>query len=255
MAEQREYYEKFAAVLRGGDASELGPWLADANHKERLAIHQGNFRVTASKAMQGIYKAVHRLVGDEYFEALMANFLADQPPKTATLTRYGEGFSDFLRAFAPVQEDLPWLAPVASLDWAWFAAYGAKNTPALTAKDLQGVAAELLPAHAPGLHPSVHLMRFSVTAYSIWRTNIEDEDVQAVPLETGQEWAVVWRENMQIRHQGIMRAQYIFLDAIGDGQALVEAWTAARQHDAQFDLAFEFAHWLNAGVFKGEKNG
>lgn len=252
MVENGDFYAKFADVLGGKNADIVLPWLNKADHVSRLAIHQGNYRMTVTKAMQGLYKAVFRLVGEEYFAALLAAFIKEYPPSSSSLTLYGQDFSVFLKAFAPVQKDMPWLSPVARLDWAWFAAYGAANTKALHAQELLHVAPESLPARAPGLHASVTLLRFSVPAYSIWRTNIEDEDVQAIPLEKGQEWALVWRKDMQMKHAGLTQAQYIFLDSIGGGQSLAEGWTMAKLHDRKFDLGHEFAHWLNAGVFSGE---
>ncbi len=254
MAEPRDFYENFAALLRGADRDAMAGHLENQNHMPRFAIHQSNFRVTVTKAMQGIYKAVMRLVGEEYFTGLMAEFLKETPPVSSSLTHYGAAFPGFLKTFAPVQKDLPWLSPVARLDWAWFCAYGAANTVALGASDLQGVAPELLPARAPGLHGSCTLLRFSVPAYSIWRTNIEDDDVQQIALEKGREWALVWRQDMQIRHTALNRAQYVFLDAIGGGRSLAQSWTDARINDPQFDLSKEFAHWLNAGVFQGEQH-
>jgi hypothetical protein len=252
MADEAEYYTTFADMLRGAPAQTLSPWVRKVEHVSRLAIHQGNFRITTTNAMRGLFKAVERLVGAEYFDALIASFMREHPPELSSLTHYGADFADFLRKFAPVQKDLPWLSPIAQLDWAWFTAYKAANTPALSAKSLQGVAAELLPASAPGLHGSAVLLRFSVPAYSIWKTNIEDDAVQEVALDKGREWAMIWRQDMRIRHQALSRAQYVFLDAIGGNKSLAEAWTDARQHDAHFELSKEFAHWLNAGVFNGE---
>jgi hypothetical protein len=252
MADEGEYYTAFADMLRGAPKTNLAPWLSGETDMARLSIHQGNFRMTTTNAMRGLFKAVERLVGAEYFDALIASFMREHPPTSPSLTHYGADFADFLRTFAPVQKDLPWLSPVAQLDWAWFTAYKAANTPTLSAKNLQGVAAQLLPARAPGLQGSAVLLRFSVPAYSIWKTNIEDDEVQAVALDKGREWAMVWRQDMRIRHQALSRAQYVFLDAIGGNKSLAEAWTDARQHDAHFELSKEFAHWLNAGVFNGE---
>ncbi|PHS28391.1 MAG: hypothetical protein COA84_00990 [Robiginitomaculum sp.] len=254
MAEDQKFYDQFAKVLGGSDADTLAPWLKESGHVSRLGIHQSNFRVTTTKSMQGIYKAISRLVGDEYFAALMTGFLKENPPSSSSLTHYGAGFADFLRTFAPVQANLPWLAPVARLDWAWFIAYGAANAPALNAENLQNISPEKLPASAPGLHVTATLLRFSVPAYSIWQTNIEDKNVREIDLKTGREWALVWRQGMQIRHAGLTQAQYVFLDAIGGEHSLAQGWTDAMRHDPAFDLSKEFAHWLSAGVFNGEQD-
>ena len=252
MADAADFYQAFAQVLRGGDDALMTPYLADGQARARLVIHKSNFAMTATKAMQGIYKAVARLVGDEYFAALVRAFMDEAPPHMATLTRYGDGFAAFLRRFAPVQKDLPWLAPVAELDWAWFRAYGAADRPALDPAALQDVPPHVLPSLAPGLHGSATLLRFSVPAWSIWRTNVEDEMVQQVPLSRGREWALIWRQGLQVRHASLNQAEYVFLDAVGGGRALAEAWIDAQKHDPGFDLAKHFARWLNAGVFKGE---
>ncbi len=249
-----DFYANFAKVLDGTDAARMQPWLEDEKHLTRFAVHQGNYRMTTSKAMQGIYKAVFRLVGDEYFMGLMTQFLHDYPPQSSSLTHYGADFPAFLRNFSPVQKDLPWLAPVAQLDWAWFCAYGAKNTPALDASDLLDVAPELLPGRTPGLHTSCTLLRFSVPAYSIWRTNREDKNVGSISMKKGREWACVWRQDMTIRHASLNQAEYAFLDAIGGGRILAEAWTDARLHEQNFNLSKQFARWLNAGIFMGDNN-
>lgn len=248
------YYKQFAQVLRGSDAASMKPFLRAENSLSRLNIHQSNFRITTTKAMQGTYRAVSRLVGDEYFFALMDKFLQDHPPKSSSLAHYGGAFPDFLRHFAPVQNELPWLAPIAQLDWAWFQAYGVLNTPALSAKALQHISPELLPTRAPGLHPSVALFRFSVPAYSIWRTNIEDETIQKVDLKQGGEWACVWRDAQTVRSTVLTQAEYAFLDAIGGKRSLAEAWTDAQRYKADFNLTSYFAKWLNDGIFDGEEH-
>ncbi len=254
MAEQNDFYQSFAQTLQGGAQDAMAPFMTDAASLGRLQIHCSNFRVTTTRALQGTYKAVARLVGETYFAALVRAFMDAEPPRQSTLSRYGSGFPAFLRRFAPVQKDLPWLAPVAELDWAWFHAYGAPDTPALDPAALQDVPPEVLPALAPGLHQSATLLRFSVPAWSIWRTNIEDEKVRAVPLSKGREWALVWRQDMQVRHASLSQAEYVFLDAIGGGRALAEAWIDAQKHAPGFDLAKHFARWLNAGVFQGERH-
>lgn len=255
MVDERAFFDNFAAVLGGADRARMQPFMADGAPLSRLDAHSNNFAMTCIAALSSTFKVVRTLVGDEYFTALARAYIQKTPPEHSSLTFYGAGFAQFLRSFEPAQKQVPYIAPIASLDWAWFRAYQAADEPALSGQDLQGVAPQLLPTRAPGLHASVQLLRFSIPAYSLWKINAgNEENPDPVDMNGGREWAVIWRQNNQVQHTALSQAEYNFLDAIGFGRSFAEGWTDAIRHDAHFDLKEQFSRWLVAGVFKGEKN-
>ncbi len=245
MDKDTEFYAKMAQAILSMDdepvKSLFGPF---AN---RIDAHRGSFITGAQNAIVSAYPVVARLVGDEYMRAMAQAFVRKSPPKLASLTLYGDDFPAFLREFAPVQKDLPWLSAVAELDRAWFAAYAAKDDEVLRiGDDRHGIDLALL---APGLVASVQLLRFKIPAYSIWRTNKVDENVQAVHMQKGAEWAVLWRQDNQIFHAGISRAEYVFLNNIGGGLSFVQSFAECVRYDQDFDLQQQFLRWLSAGLF------
>jgi len=253
MTDSQEFYQIISKSILGADHSKLGDLIGD-DYVHRIEAHRGNYKMSTQSAIISAYPIVARLVGDEYISRLAQKFVEEFPPKAATLTQYGDEFSEFLRKFPPVQKDLPWLSAVAELDRAWFMAYAAKDESALQAKDLQGKAALALPILAPGLTASVNLLRFTVPAYSIWRTNKQDEEVKSINLKAGAEWAVVWRKNNQVNHQSISQAEYVFLTDIEGDLSFANAYAEAVKYDQKFDLQKQFSHWLAVGLFKGASN-
>ncbi|PHR57592.1 MAG: hypothetical protein COA47_11465 [Robiginitomaculum sp.] len=245
------FYQAMAEAILDNSDEPMVPIIgADAAH--RIEAHRGNYRTSVQSVIVSGYPVVSRIVGDEYMQGLAQAFVRDHPPSIASLTLYGDEFPAFLRTFAPVQNDLPWLSAVAELDRAWFAAYGAADTPPLDAKDLQGASHGALPLMKPGLAVSAQLLRFKVPAYSIWRTNKEDEQVKAIDLKKGAEWALVWRENNTVHHAALSRAEYVFLNNVEAGQSLAQAYSESCRFDRAFDLQQQFSRWLSAGLFKGE---
>ncbi len=251
MSGDGRFYQAMAdAILLGNDEPMVPIIGADVAH--RVEAHRGNYRTSVQSVVISGYPVVSRLVGDEYMQGLTQAFVRDHPPTKASLTLYGDEFPAFLRSFAPVQNDLPWLPAVAELDRAWFAAYGASDALPLHAADLKGASHGALPLMKPGLAVSAQLLRFRVPAYSIWRTNKEDEQVEAIDLKKGAEWALVWRDNNTVHHAALSRAEYVFLNNVEAGQSLAQAYSESCRFDPAFDLQQQFSRWLSAGLFEGE---
>lgn len=78
-----------------------------------------------------------RLVGEEWFRAAAAAFVARERPNTPSLQAYGATFAAFLADFAPAAER-PYLAGVARLEGFWIESHGAVDAPVLDATGLVG---------------------------------------------------------------------------------------------------------------------
>jgi putative DNA-binding protein len=93
-------------------ASTLGNILAPA---DRLSIYRNTSRIALTNALRLNFPAVHRLVGEDFFEAAADAFITREPPHTAWLDLYGESFPEFLRSFEPAAA-LLYLPDVARLE-------------------------------------------------------------------------------------------------------------------------------------------
>lgn len=250
MPDDSQFYSAISNAMLGDSDAPVNELLGQ-QFAHRIETHRGNYQMSAQSALISAYPVVARLVGEQYMQGLAHAFVQKQPPNAASLTLYGDQFPNFLRQFAPVQKDLPWLAAVAELDRAWFAAYAAADEPPLSASELTPKDTNTLPLLAPKLVASAHLLRFKLPAYSIWKTNKQDQKIVAVDLKKGAEWALVWRQDNQVWHRTLCRSEYVFLTNIEAGLSFAQAYAEARRFEPDFDLQQQFSRWLSAGLFRG----
>ena len=130
----------------------------DLGFAARFAIHRNNVRGARTEALRQGFPVLERLLGQEYFTALVGVFIQRHPPCSAALHEYGGEMAEFIEAFAPVAQ-LGYLADIARLEWARLCAFHATDAP------VPDLSAEALPALARLLdaplrwHPSVTLLQ------------------------------------------------------------------------------------------------
>ena len=121
-----EYTGAFARYLRTGSVGALSDFCdADAD-LSRLRVYRNGFLKACVDALRASYPSVERLAGEERFPALARHFAEANPPGTASLVEYGEGFPQHVRDTREVH-GLDWLASFAVLDRAWTEVYFAED--------------------------------------------------------------------------------------------------------------------------------
>src|SRR5262249_46856368 len=68
---------------------------------DRLTIYRNTSRSALTNALRLNFPAVQRLVGEDFFTAAADTFITREPPQTARLDLYGQGFPEFLQSFEP----------------------------------------------------------------------------------------------------------------------------------------------------------
>lgn len=159
----------FETILRNFATALTDPSIIRPD-EQRFAVYRNNVALSLRNALAARFPIVHRLVGKALFSAISDEFIAKNKPKNAVLIHYGEDFVPFLRQ-SPLVADIPYLPDVAALENAWIEAYHAREAPALTLEDLQGLIPELWGTLCFTPHPAVRLLRFLSPAASIWEAH------------------------------------------------------------------------------------
>lgn len=109
----------FANALRNaGDGRASSSVTAGAlAPQDRVGIYRNTSTATLVAALRLSYPAVQALVGPEFFEGTARLFIEAEPPRSAWLDAYGEGYPVFL-ARLPEAAAIPYVPDVARLDWA-----------------------------------------------------------------------------------------------------------------------------------------
>lgn len=240
----------FANALRNaGDGRASSSVTAGAlAPQDRVGIYRNTSTATLVAALRLSYPAVQALVGPEFFEGAARLFIEAEPPRSAWLDAYGEGYPDFL-ARLPEAAAIPYLPDVARLDWAVNSVLHAPDAMPL---DL-GRLAELDMAVAGEIcfvaHPAVRLVQADSPVDVIWRAVLmrDDRALGLVDLASGPVSLLVRRASAGIDVDRIHAWQWQFAGALLAGAPLHIALGAASPADAHAWLA----PLLCAGCFTG----
>lgn len=221
----------------------------------RFNVYRNNVILSLVDVLQAYFPVVERLVGEQFFRAMVRTFVIAQPPKSPILSRYGDRFADFIACFEPVS-DLPYLADVARLEWLRQRAYHAADARSVSPE----VFAEIPPTRVGDVvvcfHPSLSTMRSSVPVVSIWKANVVDGDVAPISLDLGGEDAVVVRPNrshavLDVMVLPLAAGAYTFVNALREGQCLQAATTLAMRQAENFNLQHTLGALMTVGAFVG----
>lgn len=213
---------------------------------ERLDVYRNTVILTLTRALRLAFPAVHKLVGEAFFEAAAGIFIADHPPHAACLDLYGAEFPAFLERFEPARS-LSYLPEEARLEWAVNRALHAPDLPAM---DLGGLGT-MTESEVAGLrltpHPSVTWLESTSPADLIWRAVLsgDNDALAAIDVSAGPVHLLIERGQSGIAVHRIDPDSWQFGSRLAAGETLGEMIAATPAIDATSALA---AH-LAAGRF------
>jgi len=215
----------------------------------RLQVHRNNVIITLTEALKATYPAIDRLVGCEFFEALAAEFIRNHPPTRGTLIAYGGEFGAFLDGFEPAQQ-LPYLADMARLEWAWNEAFHSADAAPISGAILSDFTPEQIPNLHFNLLPSARLISSSYPIDKLWElTQATDEPDDAIEIEPGEAHILVYRPEMDVTVLFLKPPAFHFLVALNENKTLTGAYEAAAEIDPQFDLQSTLSDLMSGGLF------
>jgi hypothetical protein len=233
-------------LLYNGDttaAATLGNSLILA---DRLSIYRNTSRTALTNTLRLNFPAVQRLVGEDFFAAAADTFITREPPGTAWLDLYGDGFPEFLQNFAPAAA-LVYLPDLARLERAVGRALHAVDAEPLEYSQLLDLEQSVQGRVSFTLHPSVSLVFSPYPVDVIWRAVLARDDaaLAAIDLSAGAVRVVVDRRAGEVEVTRMDERQWKFAEALFAGHSLSAALAVAHDPDA---VAWLAAH-LAAGHF------
>ena len=217
---------------------------AGPSRERRFAVYRNNVKASLIAALVAKFPVVHRLVGEEFFEATALVFIERLPPRSPVLAEYGGDFAVFLETFEPAA-DLPYLPDVARLEWARQRAFHAADATPVAIDRLAALAAADIGSARLVLHPAAAVVVSPWPIVSIWTTNTFDAEVRRIGPDRPGETALVTRPDHEVLVSLLPPGADLLLAALEEGTMLGEAMTNAP--DA-FDLPTTLASLFSAGA-------
>jgi hypothetical protein len=224
MPSLRDLQRRFAEALRD-----------DAPPSPGLRVYRNTVRANHRSALGATYPVVRALVGGPFFDTAVDAYADAHPSTSGDLNVYGAEFGEFLAAY-PHATHLPYLGDVARLEWALDEAARAADVdvaPQVVIAALKDATAE----HGLVLHPSVRLLLSRHPVWRIWHVHQpEHTGDMSVALDEATGHVLVHREPGAIAVEQLPAAEWAFLQAARDGDALGRALERALDVDGDFDL-------------------
>lgn len=161
----------FAAALL--DPTQAPPTGLRAQHGSdpglRFAGYRNNVVHSLVAVLGDTFPVVRQLVGEDLFGAMARLFVAEHPPTSPLMHRYGGGFPDWVADFEPAT-DLPYLSDLVRLEWARLRAFHAADADPIDAQVLVAVlqAPDRLAVPSLILHPSLAVVQSPHPVVSLW---------------------------------------------------------------------------------------
>ncbi len=203
-----------------------------ADPASRFAVYRNNVQGSLINALSDSYPVVAQLVGDEFFRAMAAIFVQQQPPQSPLMNRYGKAFAAFIQTFEPASS-VPYLADVARLEHLRTRAYHAADAEPVRHEQ---ITASLASPHALSelclvFHPSLHLLDSTYAVVAIWAAHQQDALLEGIEINRRQH-ALVLRNGLDVEVFALEPGASVFIRNLISGQPLL----AAAENSPEFDL-------------------
>ncbi|MBL0121451.1 MAG: putative DNA-binding domain-containing protein [Betaproteobacteria bacterium] len=235
--------KKAGDLIRGGKLSAA----------RRMEVYRHNVLSNLRGALKDIFPVVNRIVGDAFFLHAADQFIRVTPSHSGDLNQFGREWPSFLANY-PHATELPYLADVAKLEWAWHECFHAADAAPMDLGRLASVAPDahgLLVFH---LHPAVRLLVSAYPVLRIWQVNQPDfaGDMQ-IDWAQGGDALMVRRDSgvgggLEVVIQSLAAGEYRFMCELHARRTLERAAAAALETDSEFDLQAFLLECAQRGV-------
>jgi hypothetical protein len=216
----------------------------------RFAVYRNNVVVGLIDTLAAAYPAVERLVGGPFFKAMAAAYAVQHPPRSPIMLDYGDGFADFIAAFAPASS-VPYLADVARIERAWVEAYHEREAVSATPQQMAKIPPERFGDVVVELHPTIRLVSSPFPAVTIWQMNSAGANSDPVDMTEGAENALIVRCAAEVEVRRLAPDSLVFVGALQQGATPSEAAKQALRANPRFDLLDNLVAVIGLGLVIG----
>ena len=215
-----ELQREFARAILKPDADALAHPAWDGG---RLQIYAGGYKTRLAEALRSNFPTLHRVLGDESFDALAHGYIDAMPSQYRSIRWFGRELAAYAQRDTSILPHAA-LLDLLKMDWAIGIAFDAADAPPLRADQLRAVAPEAWAVLALVLHPSVTMLQLQWAVEPIWRAatrelneNGTSHDSEA-PTESPHH-LLIWREGLEARWRVLPDAEVGALDQIRSGSS------------------------------------
>lgn len=207
--------------------------------KDRLGVYHNNIIGSMVEVLMENFPITTALVGEDFFKTMARHFCFDTPPTTPVMHHFGAGFDAFIRDYAPAQK-LPYIADMASFDYAMNAAYYAANDTPLTPQSLGAIPPDALADTLLPLRAAATLLQspYPLADIRAFCLNNSDSDNAPQPDLTPRAYAyLISRARNNVHIAPLTADEHHMLMHLQNRAPLGDAVSTTLETYPQFDIA------------------
>lgn len=249
----RELQERFQRYLLDADESAVEGMFAAGGGAD-VAVRRGVYFAAYRQRLAGVlkvdYPVLLAVLGEERFARIARAYTASTPSPYFNLRWYGGGLGKHLKSSPDAMAE-PWLAEVATFEWALMAAFDSAERSSLRVEDLATLAPEQWPAMQFVLQPCVRILQLEFEVPKLWKAHEAGEDVFGRrPGAHPGRW-LIWRQGLETFFRSLEPGEAVALEVLAAGgtfeqscERLDEVCKNAAQRAASL-----LKRWLQDGLF------
>lgn len=216
----------------------------DKSEDEQLSIYRGSIFGGLKKALAETYPVIKDLVGDDFFNAMLGQYIKTYPCRVNDLNDYGEELPKFIFALKQARS-IPYLADIAQLEWFCNIALNTKIQKN-NLVDLGFLNAKQKTQLRLNLPNGSALLQSSYPVDKIWEIHQSDIEKE---LELTEELVnlIVWKSELGLKVDKLTLEQFCFLDNINNGLTFVDVCSEVINSYPQSDINVLFSNALQYG--------
>lgn len=209
---------------------------------DRLSIYHNNIIGSLSNVLCSTFPMIENLVGTNFLKEMARQFIFKNPPNSACLHHYGEGFDAFIKEYEPAA-NLPYLADVATLEFALNHAYYAQDDAPLPADALAQIPPESLAKTLLSPRASATLITSSYPLTDLRAFCLNDGEAPELSAPTDCR-LLIYRPKLEVKIIPLTKDEYAFLSNLQQGTPL----GAALENVTDTYTTFDFAAFLQKHI-------
>ena len=194
----------------------------DKTAAEQFSIYRGSIFGGLKKALAETYPVTKDLVGEDFFNMMLGQYIKQYPCKVQDLNDYGEQLSAFIQNLKQARSG-PYLADMARLEWLYNIALNSKpqknnlDEVSQLTPEQQCQLTLLLPTGSA-------IMQSDYPLDKIWAMNWEDNNCDKeneIECKDEEVFLIIWKNVSKVYIDILSEQQFYFLDGINNQASFV----------------------------------
>ena len=197
-----------------------------------FSIYRGSIYAGLKKALAETYPVTNDLVGEDFFNAMLGQYITEYPCRVQDLNDYGEELAGFVQGL-PQARSVPYLADLARLEWF----YNIATNVAIQQNNLSELSLLTEEQYSQiklALPNGSCLLSSCYPVDDIWNLQQDDNEIH---IKEENVFLLIWKNDFLVRVERLTEENFYFLKCISEKMIFSDVCTAVLENNANANIS------------------